>query len=113
MKTLFTKLVKKGSELDANQLAQEVKDFTNLIITQQDEALLSVSKGWSSHGTWKASVFANKYHYGDNLAKIIEKSINGTVTHNEDKEFTLEDFRERLEDEIFEYIYHYEGEGDE
>lgn len=110
MKKLFSSLIQKRDQIKQHELIQEVSNFTDFIIKQQDETLLSVSKGWSGYGTWKASVFVNEYHYGDNLAGIIGSAINGKITHDEDKEFTLEDFRERLEDEIFEYIYHYEEE---
>lgn len=109
MRTLFANLQSQIIEQElghSHQTYQLVSEFTDFLISTQDTDLLDISKRWTGYGTWKSVAFVNEYHYGDELAKILRKSINGSITHNEDYIFDLEDFRDKIEDEINEHIYH-------
>ena len=110
MKTLFESLEKRSEQFTTGEMMQEVDGFTQHLIESQDKALLSISKGWSGHGTWKVSVFVNEYHYGEKLTSLLEKAINGATTHSEDKEFTIEEFTEKISDEIYEHLFNLDHE---
>lgn len=86
---------------EALQLADEMTD--NII--NDDKAFYSIDKRFAGYGTWKANIsMANEYHFGDDIANILT-SCGGVITHDEDKEFTLEDFREEILDRLTQYIY--------
>lgn len=104
MKARFETLKEKASDLTFVELSNEVSEIVKEIIST-DNSLISVDKGWSSYGTWKSAGFANVYRFGDELAQIITKSLSGRVTHDEDKQFEVADFEERLHDDIFEFLY--------
>lgn len=113
MKTIYEKLKNEAHNLPGNKIDEKVSEFVDFLINQQDTHLLDVSKSWKGRGTWQSVCFANKYHYGEELENVLNKAINGRITHDEEKDFTLEEFRQRINDEIFEIIYHYEPEEDE
>lgn len=86
---------------EALQLADEMTD--NII--NDDKVFYSIDKHFAGYGTWKANIsMANEYHFGDDIANILT-SCGGVITHDEDKEFTLEDFREEILDSLTQYIY--------
>lgn len=58
------------------------------------------------YGTWMSKGWANSAYFGENLAELIKKATTGKITHDEDKVFEINDFRERLEDNIYECLYH-------
>ena len=103
MKTLFQTLKSKTENLTINELQNEVQNLVSEIVNT-DDRLLSVSKSWSGYGTWKSVGFANKYHFGEDLTALILKGLNGTITHDEDREFKIEDFEDSLFNIIFEGI---------
>ena len=68
-----------------------------------DKRLFSIYKNWCNYGTWRVTFFANNNHFGNKLAeKLNAMSI---ITHDEDKDFTIEDFRKLIADVINEYAY--------
>lgn len=105
MKDQFLNLKNQAEEMPQGKLHEAVSVLVDEIIGT-DERLLSVSKSWSGYGTWKSSSFANEYYFGDELSGILTKAMNGSVTHDEDRVFTVEDFRDRITDEVFEAVYH-------
>lgn len=105
MKTEFEKLQEKREEMNTSELMQAVDALTNDIVDNSDEWLISVSKGLRGYGTWVSSGFANEYHYGDVLAKILTKALSGKITHDEDRDFSVGDFREEIADGIYEELY--------
>lgn len=105
MKTIYSQLQAKVQKLGQSyQAYQLITEFTEFLIQNQDERLLSISKQWKGYGTWKSVVFVNQYHYGTELTEILEKAIDGSITHDEECEFQLKDFQEKIEEEILEAI---------
>lgn len=104
MKELFESLEKRCENLGHRELYDEVADFVDKILIT-DKNLLQVEKKWESNGTWKSEGWAYQYHFGEILKKLIEKATTGRITHDEEKEFSIEEFREDLENEIYDYIY--------
>ncbi len=101
MKTKFEALKAKSEELKTGELISEIDKFVDELVKNQNEDLLTIQKSWKSHGTWKSSVFVNEFEYGQELKSIIEQSVNGTITHDEEKEFKLDDFKENISDNIY------------
>ena len=64
-----------------------------------------MDKKWVNYGTFASTGFANKYHFGEELAQIIEEVLTGRITHDEDHEFKVEDYEEQISERIFEKIY--------
>ena len=86
------------------QQEKAIELFVDKIIST-DNKLLSIDKLWANHRLWKAKVFANEYYFGNELTQIIKDSIDGTNTHNEEKIFEIKDFKEKLINEIKDYLY--------
>lgn len=105
MKTIFKKLVEDFRETEPRVLSSAVDEFVDFLIENADDVLLSVSKAWIGTCSWKSISFANDVYYGATLSKLITKAINGRHTHDEDKDFELEEFREQIENEVFNFIY--------
>lgn len=103
MKNQYLKLKESAENLSNNELIDAISEFVNEIILT-DSRLLSVSKSWSGYGTCKSVGFANDYYFGEELAKAIQKALNGKITHDEDSEFNLSDFSEKIEDAIYDNI---------
>lgn len=101
----FKKLEEKRGEYEYKELHNKVSDLVDEIL-KVENSFLEVDKQWVSYGTWKSKPFVNEYYFGKELAELIEKSLKGKITHDEEKQFTIEEFRERLEDNIYEYLYH-------
>lgn len=95
MKNQFNELKEKIQNKDFEKQIQMIDSFVDEIINT-DSRLLSISKLWVNYGCWNAKVFANSYHFGKELTQIIEDCINGICTHDEDKEFDILDYRDKL-----------------
>lgn len=52
--------------------------------------------------TWRISIFANSYHFGGELADILNSIA--ITTHDEDKDFTPEDLREDIDVKVSEWL---------
>lgn len=104
MKSEFEKLEQRIGDYLHNELHDLVCDLTSEIIAT-DSRLLSVDKRWKGYGTWISVGFANKYHFGDTLAELITKALNGRITHDEDREFEVSDFEEEMYYRIFNHLY--------
>lgn len=83
-----------------NELMEITTEFTNEI-TDTDAVFWSIDKRWCGYGSWKTECFVNEYHFGKELAEAIKEVIEGRVTHDEDKVFTLEDFRDAISEAVF------------
>ena len=68
-------------------------------IINEDSRLISVNRRWVSYGTWRITLFANEYHFGNVLAERMEKL--SIITHNEEKEYTVDDFADDIEEVIY------------
>ena len=102
MKTEFEKLKLKCAFLNIEEVEEEVSKFVDTLFESVDIKLISISKKWCGYGTWKSEAYVNNYGFGDELASIIRKKLSGRITHDEDKVFEVEDYRDELKEAIFE-----------
>lgn len=93
-------------------IAEQSQNFNDLMnniepviyeIINEDDRLLSVNKNWCYYGTWKVSIFANEYTFGEELSKVLEKI--SIITHDEDKDFTIADLADEIREAVEEHIY--------
>lgn len=68
------------------------------IFDNLDDRLYSFNKRLASRGTWKITLCVNDYHFGSEIAERLNNL--SIITHDEDKEGSLEDFEEAIYDEI-------------
>lgn len=86
---------RKGFESHFGKFFDEVMDT--------DECLYAINKTHaSSYSTWNVELWLNEYHFGRKLAEALASRI---TTHDEDKEFTLSDFKDVLSEKFDEFIY--------
>ena len=89
-----------------NEIMSITSDFTAEIV-ETDNIFLSIEKHFCGYGTWKTSAFANRYHFGEELAVSIKKALSGHITHDEDKVFTPADFQDEINEAVFELANNY------
>ncbi|WP_424655061.1 hypothetical protein [Capnocytophaga leadbetteri] len=104
MKDLFNKLAERKGDYSVSELMPIVDDLASQIVALEP-CIIEVNKQWSGYGTWKSKGWANKAYFGEELANIIVKALNGRITHDEDYEFDLKDFEESINEYISEYLY--------
>lgn len=73
-------------------------------ISITDDRLLSIGKEWVNYGTWRSNCFANKYHFGEELAEALMSKLSKRITHDEDVEFNISDFIEEIEEAIYDVL---------
>ena len=95
----FKKLEEKRGEYEHKELHDKVSDLVDEILKVEDR-FVEVDKQWTGYGTWKSNPFVNEYYFGEKLAELIKKSLKGRITHDEEKEFTIEEFRENRRSNI-------------
>ncbi len=100
----FLKLKEQAPEMAENDLYKAVTELVEEII-DTDPLLVSVSKVKMGYGTWRSKGFANPYHFGKELADIIASVLSSKITHDEDKEFSVSEFRNDLIDTIKSIVY--------
>nr|DAY29459.1 MAG TPA: hypothetical protein [Caudoviricetes sp.] len=103
-KNLFNELKENQGNFGQEELMSLIYDLTVEII-KTDNRLLSMDKKWVNYGTFASTAHANKYHFGEELAQIIEEVLTGRITHDEDHEFRVEDYEEAISERIFEKLY--------
>ena len=103
-KNLFNELKENEGNFGYEELRSLTDDLAAEII-KTDNRLLSMGKKWVNYGTFASTGFANKYHFGEELAQIIEEVLTGKITHDEDHEFRVEDYEEQISERIFENLY--------
>ena len=101
----FLKLKEQAPEMAENDLYKVVTELVEEEIIDTDPLLVSVSKVKMGYGTWRSKGFANPYHFGKELADIIASVLSSKITHDEDKEFAVSDFRNDLIDTIKSIVY--------
>ena len=104
MKDLFNKLAERKGDYSVSELMPIVDDLASQIVALEPYTI-EVDKQWSGYGTWKSKGWVNKAYFGEELANIIVKALNGKITHDEDYEFDLKDFEEPIRERIYEYLY--------
>ena len=103
-KNLFNELKENEGNFGYEELRSLTDDLAAEII-KTDNRLLSMNKKWVNYGTFASTGFANKYHFGEELAQIIEEVLTGRITHDEDHKFEVKDYEEQISERIFEKIY--------
>lgn len=97
---LIADIRKVSSNMSMYELASK---YANLIL-ESDSAFYGIERRLVGYGTWQARInFANEYHYGEGIAHLLTH-VSSIITHDEDKEFTLEDFAEDIEEELVNFI---------
>lgn len=72
-------------------------------IMNTDERLYSFNRKWVYYGTWEIRLWTNEYHFGKELTEKLNNCC--ITTHDEDKEFTIEDFREQIDTFASDYLW--------
>ena len=103
-KNLFNELKKNKGNFGYEELRSRTDDLAAEII-KTDNRLLSIGKKWVNYGIFASTAHANKYHFGEELAQIIEEVLTGRITHDEDHEFEVKDYEEQISERIFEKLY--------
>lgn len=91
------------TDMSFEQILELASKYANLILAS-DSAFYGIERTLAGYGTWQARInFANEYHYGEGIAHLLTH-VSSIITHDEDKEFTLEDFAEDIEEELVKFI---------
>lgn len=103
MKTIeeifWAKLEKCETKMQAYALSNELVAE----IIGSDARVLSCDRRHANgYCTWHISIFANNYHFGGELADILNSIA--IITHDEDKVFTPEDLREEIDEKVTEWL---------
>lgn len=72
-------------------------------IMNEDSRLWATTKRMTGYGTWRVTLFVNKYQFGNDLAE--ELNNIAVITHDEDKEYTLVDLEEEIRDCVESFAY--------
>ena len=80
-------------------------------ICKTNDALLSISKRFVWYGTWKLTLYANECHFGNELAKRLERLYR--ITHDEESKGDIQSFKEQISDIIYWLIEKIEDETEE
>lgn len=97
----FERLLEGIEEKESPEIEKEVQKVLHAVL-DSDSSLISVSKSRVGYGTWESVGFANEFHFGEQLANLLVKALSGTITHDEDKEFTIEDLSVSIFDRLME-----------
>lgn len=108
MQQRIENLLQSNADANWNELYSKVEAIIyEEIFENLDATLYSINKFWKNYGTWRAELWVNSYWFGEKVAEI----LNGIAitTHDEDKEFTLEDFSDEITEAITDWAYEYWG----
>lgn len=73
-------------------------------ISKTETNLLSIDKIWVNYGTWRSNCFANRFQFGEELARALINKLSKRITHDEDVEFNTSDFIEEIEEAIYDVL---------
>ena len=102
-KTYEERLVEAGLD---SKTRVELTDKVNTIVADilnTDSRLWSINRKISGYGTWRVSLWLNEYHFGQELSERLMSRY--FITHDEDKQFTLADFNDIIDEVCQEYAY--------
>lgn len=92
------------NEVQVNMTEQqkfELADKYADLIINSDERYISIIKRQSGYGTWKVRIeSANEYCFGKKIEELLTIDLSSIVTHDEDKEFTIKDFEEDIQEKL-------------
>ena len=104
--TIYSELrneVENKGEMNFSEVLDMAAKYTDMILSA-DECLWGVDKTIGGYGTWTARIsFVNEYKFGDEIAEML-KGLPGIVTHDEDAEFSLENWGEEIEEALVQLI---------
>lgn len=101
-------LLRTNANANWNELYSKVDSIIyEEIFDGLDGTLYSVTKTWKNYGTWNVNLWVNSYWFGKKVAEILN-GIN-IITHDEDKEFTIEDFADEITERITDWAFEYWG----
>lgn len=89
----------------AETMVQLLNDVQSIVdeIMNEDSRLWATTKRMTGYGTWRVTLFVNKYQFGNDLAE--ELNNIAVITHDEDKEYTLTDLEEEIRDCVESFAY--------
>lgn len=89
----------------AETMVQLLNDVQSIVdeIMNEDSRLWATTKRMTGYGTWRVTLFVNKYQFGNDLAE--ELNNIAVITHDEDKEYTLADLEEEIRDCVESFAY--------
>ena len=89
----------------AETMVQLLNDIQSIVdeIMNEDSRLWATTKRMTGYGTWRVTLFVNKYQFGNDLAE--ELNNIAVITHDEDKEYTLADLEEEIRDCVESFAY--------
>ena len=94
------------ANLERCETKAQVYNLSDSLVSEiigSDARVLSCDRRHANgYSTWRISIFANNYHFGGELADILN-SIS-IITHDEDRVFTPEDLREDIDLKVTEWL---------
>ena len=94
------------ANLERCETKAQVYNLSDSLVAEiigSDARVLSCDRRHANgYSTWRISIFANNYHFGGELADILN-SIS-IITHDEDRVFTPEDLREDIDLKVTEWL---------
>ena len=91
------------TDMSFDQMLELANKYATMI-TESDGRFYGIERRLVGYGTWQAKInFANEYHYGEGIAHLL-KHVPAITTHDEDKEFTIDDFAEDIEEALVNFI---------
>lgn len=103
MKTIEEIYLKQLEKCENKPQVYAVSDLLVFDIINSDPRVLSCDRRRDNgYSKWRISIFANEYHFGNELAAILNSIY--VTTHDEDKDFTPEDLREDIDVKVTEWL---------
>lgn len=103
MKTIEEFFLAQIEKCETKRQVYAVSDDLVTEIIGTDPRLLSCNRRHANgYCTWRISLFANEYYFGNELGAILNSIY--VTTHDEDKDFTPEDLREKIDEKVTEFL---------
>lgn len=103
MKTIEEKFLTQVEKCENKTQVYALSDMLVLHIVNSDPRVLSCDRRLANgYCTWRISIFANEYYFGQELGNILNTIY--ITTHDEDKDFHPEDLREDIDEKVSEWL---------
>lgn len=74
-------------------------------IRRSDPVFWGIDKILSGYGTYRVRItFANEYHFGRKLAEALKNDTHSIITHDKERQYTLDDFEGEIDQVCFAII---------
>lgn len=80
-------------------------DEIALRIIAEDEKLISVDKRFANYGSYRYDIWMNEYRFGKDFSRMVKQRAYKFA--DDEANFTVQDFREDIEEVCFEYAYQF------